>query len=116
MKVYIAGRITGDPDYREKFKKAEEMMRSHGCTVMNPAILPDGFEWEEYMNITMAMLEVCDTIILLPGWNESKGARREYIRARRLGKLVLELTPTWRESMNQKKQPTEPERPSEEKR
>lgn len=96
MKVYIAGKITNDPDYRKKFGHAEEVLRSHGCTVMNPAVLPDGFKWEEYMTITLAMLEVCDAILLLPGWKDSKGAQIEFKRAKTSGKIILELTPSWR--------------------
>ena len=29
-KVYIAGKISGDPDYREKFAKAEEELKAQG--------------------------------------------------------------------------------------
>lgn len=96
MKTYIAGRISTDPNYKAKFKKAEEVLQAHGCIVMNPAVLPAGFKWEEYMSITMAMLEVCDAIVLLPGWRKSRGAKREYYRARTQGKIIMEIDSTWR--------------------
>ena len=45
--VYIAGKITGDPDYRAKFEHAAEVLTSVGYTVLSPAILPsEGFEYE----------------------------------------------------------------------
>lgn len=44
-KIYIAGPVTGDPDYIEKFNKAEEKLKGEGWTVINPvkvnANLPD---------------------------------------------------------------------------
>lgn len=43
MKVYIAGKITGDPNYREKFQQAADELKGGGHVVMNPAVLPDGF-------------------------------------------------------------------------
>jgi hypothetical protein len=42
MKVYIAGKITGDPHYRAKVAAAELGLKAFGHTVMNPAILPEG--------------------------------------------------------------------------
>ena len=40
MKVYIAGKITGDPGYRDKFAAAEIQLGWQGHTVLNPAELP----------------------------------------------------------------------------
>lgn len=76
-KVYIAGKITGDPDYRAKFHHVEKQLTKKGYIVMNPAILPEGFEWAQYMKITLAMMEACDTIFLMKGWEESRGAKIE---------------------------------------
>jgi hypothetical protein len=48
MKIYIAGKITDNSNFKEEFAKAESTLKSEGHTVMNPAILPAGFE---HMNI-----------------------------------------------------------------
>lgn len=37
MKIYIAGCITDNPDYKEQFKQAEERLKAQGHTVINPA-------------------------------------------------------------------------------
>ena len=42
MKAYIAGKITGDPDYWHKFQRAQEDLEDQGFTVINPAELPEG--------------------------------------------------------------------------
>lgn len=82
-KVFISGKITGDPDYRKKFEEAEEELRAMGYTlIMNPAVLPFGFEWDEYMKITMAMLDACDTVYFLKGWEKSQGAKLEALVAK----------------------------------
>ena len=95
MKVYIAGPITGHPDYKDCFAKAELILKERLAIVMNPARLPEGFEWAEYMKITFAMLEACDTIVLLPGWENSRGAVLEYRMALCNGKSILEFTPDY---------------------
>ena len=51
-KVFISGKITGDPNYREKFDKAEKELTEQGHLVMNPSVFPEGFRWEDYMKIT----------------------------------------------------------------
>ena len=42
MKVYIAGKITGDRRYRAKFREAAKALEEAGHVVLNPATLPDG--------------------------------------------------------------------------
>jgi hypothetical protein len=75
MKVYIAGKITGLANYRELFNAAEEMLRSQGHEVINPAVLPtEGFEHHEYLHINRAMIDVCDAVYFLSNWPDSKGA------------------------------------------
>ena len=55
MKIYIAGKISGDKNYKQKFRKAEKFLRKLGHSVMNPAwIVPsDEFRWEDYMQISI---------------------------------------------------------------
>lgn len=77
MKIYVAGMITGNPDYREQFEEAAAKLRAEGHIVMNPAILPDGFEYEDYMHICFAMIDTCEAMALLPNWRKSPGVHRE---------------------------------------
>jgi hypothetical protein len=78
MKVYIAGRITGDPRYREKFAEAEAALREVGHIPLNPAVLPEGMEAEDYMRICTAMLDSADAIGLLGDWTDSPGPNWSY--------------------------------------
>ena len=89
MKIYIAGPMTGLPDYnRPEFNKLAKKFKGLGYVVLNPAVLPDGLEYREYMAITLKMVEVCDIVALLPGWENSKGAQLEKHHAEVWGKLI----------------------------
>ncbi len=91
-RVYLAGKITGDPHYKSKFYTAMQQLEDAGMSVINPAFLPgDAFTWEQYIRMGQAMLEPCDAICLLPDWRDSLGAAAEYGRAFALGKRVFEF-------------------------
>ena len=81
MKVYLSGKITGDSNYRQKFNAMTEELLSYGYVVFNPAVLPDGFEYEDYMDF--------DLLFLLRDWKSSLGAKREVEEAKRLGLQIL---------------------------
>ena len=80
--VYIAGKIAGDPDYKQKFGAAAETLEAMGLIVLNPAILPEGMNPEDYMRICLAMVESAHSVIFLPGWELSAGAQVERMWAR----------------------------------
>ena len=93
MTVYISGGITGVPDYKEKFKRAERHLIELGFNVINPAGLEDHvmigkFEYGDYLNMCLLMLETADCIYLLDGWENSDGAKEE---ARNAGILMKEV-------------------------
>ena len=90
MKVYLSGKITGDAGYRQKFEAVQNELTSYGYVVFNPAILPDGFEYEDYMSLDLLILSRCDAIYLLRDWKNSPGAKRELEEAKRLGLQVLD--------------------------
>lgn len=81
-KVYISGPITGHDDYMHRFRAAEDLLREQGYIVYNPAavnsMMPPEADYEEYMSIAMTMLSFCDTAYMLRGWEDGKGANREY--------------------------------------
>ena len=92
MKIFISGPITGNVSKnRCRFAKAAAKLRKKGHAVMNPAVLPDGFEYKQYIAICMKMIDCCDAVYMLKGWEESWGARQEYKVARcRKYKILME--------------------------
>lgn len=95
LKIYIAGPMTGYPDYnRAAFNaKASELM-AEGHIVLNPAVLPGGLCQSEYMDICLAMVRSADAIYLLNRWEDSVGARAEHALAEKLGLTVIYEPPT----------------------
>lgn len=93
MKLYISGKMSGLPEnrIRHRFNEAAEYLRNEGHIPVNPAVMLDnpGLEYEEYMKIDFTMLEQCDGIYMLRGWEKSIGARREIAKAIRLGLQVM---------------------------
>ena len=93
MKVYISGRMEGLPPERvqKHFAEAQEYLTTEGFIVMNPDCLRmcPGFDYDDYMSIDLAMLERCDAIYMLEGWEESGGARKELIFAFEHDKKIM---------------------------
>ncbi len=88
MKVYIAGKITGNEDYRAQFKCREMILKLEGHTVLNPADLPAGLEHHEYMHICRSMIDVSEAVSFLDNWKDSPGAQMEHEYAIEQGKQL----------------------------
>lgn len=78
--VYIAGKIAGDENYREKFKLAQTKLEAKGFIVLNPAELPEGMPYESYMKIGFAMIDMSNIMYMLKDYKDSPGANRELTR------------------------------------
>lgn len=90
-KAYIAGKITGNDNYKTEFKEAESKLSNEGYSVMNPSTLNEGFEQMDYLHICSAMIDICDSVHFLPNWTASKGAHFEMGYALAKNKEILFL-------------------------
>lgn len=93
VRIYIAGKITGDKDFRDKFRDAaEKLMDWHqgGAVILNPAELPGGLDKREYMRLCFAMVEIADIVYLLEDWQQSEGAKLEKAYCDYIGKGTVE--------------------------
>lgn len=118
MKLYIAGPMTGLPDFNyPAFDAAAVDLAAAGYAVENPAHFedfevltpkPDPQQGEEalygwYLRAGLSKLVLCDAVALLPGWQFSNGARLECEVARKAGMHVhrldqwLTAAPLWLE-------------------
>ena len=69
--------------------KAAEL-RAKGVDVVNPAEIeqPDPTSWKSCMKVDIAHMKTCSVILMLPGWEKSRGARIEHWLAKRWGLRV----------------------------
>ena len=94
VKVYVAGPMTGIKDWNiPAFTEMTTRLRDAGYLVVNPHELHEPSEdvaWGWYMRRDLPQLCTCDTIVLLRGWEFSKGARLEKHVADELGMTVIQ--------------------------
>ena len=88
-KVYIAGKITGDANYKRKFARVKGILQKLGFTVLSPASLPEGMTAADYMRICFAMIDTADTVVFLPDYTQSPGALLEHQYCVYIGKPML---------------------------
>lgn len=92
-RLYISGPISGTTDFEARFGKMEKELRESGYEVVNPAkmnvIMPDSSTHAEYMALSFELINICDTVLMMNGWEESKGANQEYGYARAKGKTII---------------------------
>lgn len=92
-KIYISGKITGDPKWEGKFAMAQAELEADGWTVLSPLLLADvELEYNEYLAIDFAMISVCDAVGFLPDWGRSPGAMAERTFAAAQGKQLIDMT------------------------
>lgn len=89
--TYVSGMITGlnMRDVSFSFEYSCGFLRSEGLHPLNPLdIVPKGLTWKEYMQIDLRALRMCDSIYMMKGWRNSRGARIEHWLAKRIGLKV----------------------------
>lgn len=95
MRLYISGAMSlgGTVDHTPNmapFHAAAQHLRELGHDVINPAesIGDQNTRWADWLRCDIRNLLTCDAIVMLPRWEESKGARLENHIARELGMHV----------------------------
>jgi len=90
-RIYIAGPMTGLPAFNKPaFAAAAARLRSLGLEAINPGELHPHthLPWTFYMRSALQALLTCDSIFMLRGWTNSRGAKLEWQLAHALGLTV----------------------------
>ncbi|WP_373054312.1 DUF4406 domain-containing protein [Thioalkalivibrio sp.] len=104
MTLYIAGPMTGLPDYNyPAFERARADLEAAGYEVLCPTDNGAGTEpgsrpWSWYMRAALHQLLQADAVAVLPGWEASKGAALEVHVANSLNMPVRSLAAWLREA------------------
>ena len=100
--VYLSGPMTGVKDFNyPEFNWAASVLTNLGFIVLNPATIPVGLEYNQYLDIDMAMVRAATLICVLDGWKKSKGAKAELAYAECLNKPVFTLRDLLRQTKDQ---------------
>ena len=90
--VYLVGPISSNLDgYQREFSIVRELVRGAGYTTVDSTFLPLGLKENDYMRISLAVLEAADTVVALKDWTKSQGAQIEWAYAQRTGKQRMTL-------------------------
>lgn len=94
LRLYFAGPMTGYPNLNfPAFHGAASLLRGNGHQVVNPAEIntDPSADWLTCMRADIKQLVDVDAIVMLPGWEQSKGATLEHTIAVGLGLQVFAL-------------------------
>jgi hypothetical protein len=94
-RIYLSGPISGiKNNNREEFEKAQIKLEKEGFIVSNPLVicqsLGNDAPYGEYMCYDIRALTYCDSIYMLPGWKQSRGAMMEHMIALMIGLKVID--------------------------
>ena len=95
-RIYIAGKITGDTDYRRKFRKAAKtittLLQWDADDIVNPVErCGEDWSWLRCMARCLRLVAGCGWVAMLPDWKQSRGARIEHLWAKILLKKIIYL-------------------------
>ena len=93
-RVYLSGPITNVKNYKGLFMFAEELADfGEAKQIYNPAAqIPSSSSWEQAMHRCLSEITNYDTVVMLPGWNASRGARLERDVALACGMHVFDFS------------------------
>lgn len=59
------------------------------CPHLNTMFLDGTIDFERFMDTDLELIRRCDILVMIPGWENSKGASREHALAIELGKPII---------------------------
>lgn len=85
MKIYLSGPMSGLKNFNyPEFHRCSESLRKKGYEVVSPAeIVPTMFDgkWDKCMRICITAVFDADAVVVMEGWENSRGARLEVLVA-----------------------------------
>ena len=91
-RIYVSGPMTGMPELNfPLFNRCAAQLRHRGFAVVNPAEITIGADarWDVCLRADIRELVGCSALAMLPGWEQSKGARLEHHIGVELGLTIL---------------------------
>lgn len=108
--IYLSGRISGDPNYLEKFAVVTKVLRTAypAARIFNPAwefleiskkLKESGISEEAgheiLVDMCLKIMEYYEAIAIMPDWNDSAGAVTELKAAMKNGMKIIKVPEEW---------------------
>ena len=90
--VYLSGNIISNGFCKEQFERAENFLLDRGYITLNPFDISQSMEdlnYEQVIQVHYRLIDICDVIFMISGWQNSKSANAELSYAKSLGKKVM---------------------------
>ena len=101
MRIYISGPISKRPnDALERFAAAKkDIIDTYGPEVefIDPLDIGNAtsnnanLTQDEFMKISYTLMELCDSIYFMDGWQDSIGCKQEYIYAQNRHMTIIQI-------------------------
>jgi hypothetical protein len=88
-KVYIAGAVSDNPNYKRQFNAARDLILASGKIPIDTSWMPLGLDYEDYMHVSFACIDIADEVYFMHNRIDSNGAKRELDHCKKLGKPIL---------------------------
>lgn len=92
--VYVTGGREGDPEKAAKMEEAAKKIEALGLYAVVPSrmekVLPPDASWTDTMAMCRALMQICDFIYFLPGYEENEWSWKEARWAREYNIGILE--------------------------
>lgn len=86
MKLYLSGPMTGIEKLNfPHFENCSNALRILGHKVVSPHEIEDAGTWDSCLKADLTQMLGCDAIVVLDGWEASRGARLEVTTAINVG-------------------------------
>lgn len=100
MLIFLSGKISGMPNYKEQFEYYKYLLEQQGHQVLNPCeIVPAYIDYEAQMGMCFKLIDIAKAVCFLPNWSDSDGSKRENMYAQsklyRRGIIDREGNITW---------------------
>jgi hypothetical protein len=102
--VYISGPYSADTpngvyENIQRARRAATRFLQAGqafiCPHLNTQFMDGLASYDQFMAVDLEILNRCDAIALMPGWDKSKGARIEAEAAASAGKEAIQVPEEW---------------------
>lgn len=89
--VYLSGPMTGfhNENFAAFNMMEEKLRKKYQCKILNPSKQERGLSYQQCIEIDLAMVRASTVVLMLDGWQNSPGAKKELSEAINHNKRII---------------------------